>query len=209
MSDATTRDLFPGALEMMVLRLLKQRPMMDTRSCSGSASVAETCCRSKRLLYALQRLLKDGLVDAAGVSSTNAVHLPADAGRCQHLTREVAALRACSRHQSRAGRRLVMRWTAGCSIGSHLRRLRRRNRRASRGEVTSWCARHVARRRLAGRAVRSGTSRASETARHVAVALESFLMDPVCAATAAAHAGVRGRSLSAGVGIAATATVFS
>jgi PadR family transcriptional regulator, regulatory protein PadR len=74
MPDSNTRDLFPGALEMMVLRLLKQRPM------HGYALVQRIQQASNNLLQveegslypALQRLLKDGLVDAEwGVSSTN------------------------------------------------------------------------------------------------------------------------------------------
>jgi PadR family transcriptional regulator PadR len=74
MPDAKPRDLFPGALEMMVLRLLKQRPM------HGYALVQRIQQASNNLLQveegslypALQRLLKDGLVDAEwGVSATN------------------------------------------------------------------------------------------------------------------------------------------
>ena len=66
MPDATSRDLFPGALEMMILRLLKQRPM------HGYALVQRIQEASQDLLQveegslypALQRLLKVGLVDA-------------------------------------------------------------------------------------------------------------------------------------------------
>jgi transcriptional regulator len=74
MPESNTRDLFPGALEMMVLRLLKQRPM------HGYALVQRIQQASNNLLQveegslypALQRLLKDDLVDAEwGVSSTN------------------------------------------------------------------------------------------------------------------------------------------
>lgn len=74
MPDPKSRDLFPGALEMMVLRLLKQRPL------HGYALVQRIQDASNNLLQveegslypALQRLLKDGLVDAEwGVSSTN------------------------------------------------------------------------------------------------------------------------------------------
>src|SRR5438105_5734421 len=73
-SNTDARDLFPGALEMMVLRLLKQEPM------HGYALVQRIQQASRRLLQveegslypALQRLLKDGLVEAEwGVSSTN------------------------------------------------------------------------------------------------------------------------------------------
>ena len=74
MPDPKARDLFPGALEMMVLRLLKQRPL------HGYALVQRIQQASNNLLQVeegslyptLQRLLKDGLVDAEwGVSATN------------------------------------------------------------------------------------------------------------------------------------------
>ena len=74
MPNDKTRDLFPGALEMMVLRLLKQAPM------HGYALVQRIQQTSRNLLQveegslypALQRLLKDGLVEAEwSVSSTN------------------------------------------------------------------------------------------------------------------------------------------
>ncbi|HEV8217083.1 MAG TPA: PadR family transcriptional regulator [Gemmatimonadaceae bacterium] len=74
MADTKSRDLFPGALEMMVLRLLKQQPM------HGYALVQRIQQASRNLLQveegslypALQRLLKDGLVEAEwGVSATN------------------------------------------------------------------------------------------------------------------------------------------
>src|SRR4051794_7858490 len=74
MPPAKPRDLFPGALEMMVLRLLEQQPA------HGYALVQRIQQASNNLLQveegslypALQRLLKDGLVAAEwGVSSTN------------------------------------------------------------------------------------------------------------------------------------------
>jgi PadR family transcriptional regulator PadR len=74
MPPAKPRDLFPGALEMMVLRLLEQQPL------HGYALVQRIQQASNNLLQveegslypALQRLLKDGLVAAEwGVSSTN------------------------------------------------------------------------------------------------------------------------------------------
>jgi transcriptional regulator len=74
MAEATPRDLFPGALEMMVLRLLKQQPM------HGYALVQRIQQASNNLLQveegslypALQRLLKDRLVEAEwGISATN------------------------------------------------------------------------------------------------------------------------------------------
>jgi PadR family transcriptional regulator len=74
MPEPSARDLFPGAVEMMVLKLLKQQPM------HGYALVQRIQQASRNLLQveegslypALQRMLKDGLVEAEwGVSSTN------------------------------------------------------------------------------------------------------------------------------------------
>lgn len=68
------RDLFPGALEMMVLRTLRRQPL------HGYALVQHIKRASDDLLQieegslypALQRLLKDGLVTAEwGLSATN------------------------------------------------------------------------------------------------------------------------------------------
>lgn len=96
MPDTTSRDLFPGAVEMMVLRLLKQEPM------HGYALVQRIQQASRNLLKveegslypALQRLLKDGLVKAEwGVSSTNRrvrIYRLTPAG-AKHLTREVSS----------------------------------------------------------------------------------------------------------------------
>lgn len=74
MPPTETRSLFPGALEMMVLRLLKQEPL------HGYALVQRIRQRSDDLLQveegslypALQRLLKARLVKAEwAVSATN------------------------------------------------------------------------------------------------------------------------------------------
>ena len=70
----TSRDLFPGALEMMILESLRRQPA------HGYALVLHIQQRSKNLLQveegslypALQRLLKAKLVKAEwGLSSTN------------------------------------------------------------------------------------------------------------------------------------------
>lgn len=102
MSDAETRDLFPGALEMMVLRLLRHHPM------HGYALVQRIQHASQNLLQveegslypALQRLLKDGLVTAQwGVSSTNRrirVYQLTVTGR-RHLERAVSSYNRMSR----------------------------------------------------------------------------------------------------------------
>lgn len=74
MTDRQSRDLFPGALEMMILRSLKAQPL------HGYALVQHIKRASDDLLQieegslypALQRLLKAGCVKAEwGVSSTN------------------------------------------------------------------------------------------------------------------------------------------
>ncbi len=74
MSEIATRDLFPGALEMMILESLRRQPA------HGYALVQHIQQRSNNLLQveegslypALQRLLKAKLVKAEwGVSATN------------------------------------------------------------------------------------------------------------------------------------------
>jgi transcriptional regulator len=74
MKKPDQRDLFPGALEMMILRTLGRQPL------HGYALVQRIKRTSNDLLQieegslypALQRLLKEGLVKAEwGVSSTN------------------------------------------------------------------------------------------------------------------------------------------
>jgi transcriptional regulator len=74
MTDTSSRDLFPGALEMLILESLRRQPA------HGYALVLHIQQRSKNLLQveegslypALQRLLKGKLVRAEwGVSSTN------------------------------------------------------------------------------------------------------------------------------------------
>jgi len=74
MNKTEQRDLFPGALEMMILRTLKRQPL------HGYALVQHIKRTSNDLLQieegslypALQRLLKAGLVKAEwGISSTN------------------------------------------------------------------------------------------------------------------------------------------
>src|SRR5436190_21718515 len=96
MTDTKSRDLFPGALEMMALRILKREPM------HGYALVQRIQQASNDLLQveegslypALQRLLKDGLVEAEwGVSATNRrvrIYRITRAG-IKHLTSEVTS----------------------------------------------------------------------------------------------------------------------
>jgi transcriptional regulator len=95
MDNAGPRDLFPGALEMMVLRTLKRQPL------HGYALVQHIKRTSNDLLQieegslypALQRLLKAGLVKAEwGISATNRrvrTYKLTPAG-AKHLEREVS-----------------------------------------------------------------------------------------------------------------------
>jgi transcriptional regulator len=95
MNKNEQRDLFPGALEMMVLRTLKRQPL------HGYALVQHIKRNSDDLLQieegslypALQRLLKEGLVKAKwGTSSTNRrvrIYELTPAGS-KHLEREVS-----------------------------------------------------------------------------------------------------------------------
>ena len=74
MKKTEQRDLFPGALEMMILRTLKRQPLHGyalgqhiKRTSNDLLQIEEGS-----LYPALQRLLKDGLVKADwGISSTN------------------------------------------------------------------------------------------------------------------------------------------
>src|SRR6476661_2894820 len=95
MKKSEQRDLFPGALEMMILRTLKRQPL------HGYALVQHIKRTSNDLLQieegslypALQRLLKDDLVKAEwGISSTNRrvrIYKLTAAG-VKHLEREVS-----------------------------------------------------------------------------------------------------------------------
>jgi PadR family transcriptional regulator, regulatory protein PadR len=96
MKETAQRDLFPGALEIMILRMLKRQPL------HGYALVQHIKRTSQDLLQieeasqypALQRLLKAELVKAEwGVSSTNRrvriYRLTAAGGK--HLEREVSS----------------------------------------------------------------------------------------------------------------------
>jgi transcriptional regulator len=95
MTKDKQRDLFPGALEMMILRTLKRQPL------HGYALVQHIKRTSNDLLQieegslypALQRLLKAKLVKAEwGVSSTNrrVRTYKVTAAGAKHLEREVS-----------------------------------------------------------------------------------------------------------------------
>jgi transcriptional regulator len=96
MTQSKSRDLFPGALEMMILRLLQQERL------HGYALVHRIRQLSNDLLQveegslypALQRLLKTGLLQAEwGVSATNRrvrIYRITTAGR-KHLAAEMSS----------------------------------------------------------------------------------------------------------------------
>ena len=96
MKHQDRRDLFPGALEMMILRTLKRQPL------HGYALTQEIKRASSELLQieegslypALQRMLKEGWVKAKwGVSATNRrvrIYTLTPAG-AKHLQREVSS----------------------------------------------------------------------------------------------------------------------
>lgn len=96
MKKPIQRDLFPGALEMMILRTLKGQPM------HGYALVQHIKRTSRDVLQieegslypALQRLLKEEFVKAEwGVSATNRrirIYRLTPAG-AKHLEREVSS----------------------------------------------------------------------------------------------------------------------
>jgi transcriptional regulator len=92
----TPRDLFPGALEMMILESLRRQPA------HGYALVQHIQQRSNNLLQveegslypALQRLLKEKLVKAEwGISSTNrrVRTYQITAAGLRHLEREISS----------------------------------------------------------------------------------------------------------------------
>ena len=96
MKNPIQRDLFPGALEMMILRVLKRQPM------HGYALVQHIKRTSQDLLEieegslypALQRLLKEEFVKAEwGVSATNrrVWNYRLTAAGAKHLEREVSS----------------------------------------------------------------------------------------------------------------------
>ena len=97
MTDNSDRkDLFPGALEMMILRTLRRQPM------HGYALVQQIKKTSNDLLQieegslypALQRMLREGWVDAKwGMSASNRrvrIYRLTAAG-AKHLDREVSS----------------------------------------------------------------------------------------------------------------------
>lgn len=95
MKTREQRDLFPGALEMMILRTLKRQPLHGYALAQHIKRTSNDLLQIEEgsLYPALQRLLKGELVKAEwGVSSTNRrvrIYKLTKAG-AQHLQREVS-----------------------------------------------------------------------------------------------------------------------
>lgn len=90
------RDLFPGALEMMVLRTLRRQPLHGYALVQHIKRASEDLLEIEEgsLYPALQRLLKDGLVTAEwGLSATNrrVRTYKLTAKGAKHLEREVSS----------------------------------------------------------------------------------------------------------------------
>jgi len=74
MRQSDSRDLFPGALEMMILRTLKRQPLHGYALTQHIKTASSDLLQIEEgsLYPALQRMLKEGWVKAKwGVSSTN------------------------------------------------------------------------------------------------------------------------------------------
>jgi len=90
------RDLFPGALEMMILQTLKRKPLHGYALAQHIKQTSDDLLQIEEgsLYPALQRMLKAGWVRAEwGISSTNRrvrVYQLTPAGR-KHVQREVSS----------------------------------------------------------------------------------------------------------------------
>jgi PadR family transcriptional regulator PadR len=91
-----SRDLFPGALEMMILQSLRLRPMHGYALVKHIKQVSDEMLQVEEgsLYPALQRMLKEGWLDSeAGVSSKGRptrIYRLTDAG-LRHLEEEVVS----------------------------------------------------------------------------------------------------------------------
>jgi PadR family transcriptional regulator PadR len=96
MKKPIQRDLFPGALEMMILRTLKRQPMHGYALVQQIKRTSDDVLQIEEgsLYPALQRLLKEDFVKADwGISSTNRrvrIYKLTRAGG-KHLEREVSS----------------------------------------------------------------------------------------------------------------------
>lgn len=98
MKPSEQRDLFPGALEMMILRTLKRQPLHGYALAQHIKRISNDLLQIEEgsLYPALQRLLKAELVKSEwGVSSTNRrvrIYKLTAAG-ARHLEREVSSFK--------------------------------------------------------------------------------------------------------------------
>jgi len=96
MAASDQRDLFPGALEMMILQTLKRKPLHGYALAQHIKQTSDDLLQIEEgsLYPALQRMLKAGWVRAEwGISSTNRrvrVYQLTPAGR-KHVQREVSS----------------------------------------------------------------------------------------------------------------------
>jgi PadR family transcriptional regulator len=94
--DTESRDLFPGALEMMILQSLRLKPMHGYALVKHIKQVSDDLLQVEEgsLYPALQRMLKAGLLEAeAGVSAKGRptrIYRLTEAGM-RHLESEVAS----------------------------------------------------------------------------------------------------------------------
>jgi transcriptional regulator len=94
--DSDRRDLFPGALELMILQSLRFRPMHGYALVKHIKQVSGDLLQVEEgsLYPALQRLLREGLLDSeAGTSAKGRptrIYRVTDAG-LRHLEQEVSS----------------------------------------------------------------------------------------------------------------------
>ena len=96
MKELNQRDLFPGALEMMILQTLKRKPLHGYALAQHIKQTSNDLLQVEEgsLYPALQRMLKQGWVKAEwGLSSTNRrvrIYQLTPAGR-KHVEQEVSS----------------------------------------------------------------------------------------------------------------------
>jgi transcriptional regulator len=96
MKNPAQRDLFPGALEMMILQTLKRQPLHGYALAQHIKNISDDLLQVEEgsLYPALQRMLKSGLVEANwGTSSTNRrvrIYRLTSAG-AKHLKHEISS----------------------------------------------------------------------------------------------------------------------
>jgi transcriptional regulator len=94
--DSDRRDLFPGALELMILQSLRFRPMHGYALVKHIQQVSGDLLQVEEgsLYPALQRLLREGLLDAESGTSAKGrptrIYRVTDAG-LRHLEQEVSS----------------------------------------------------------------------------------------------------------------------